>query len=186
MTYFVGQTITIPQTDDWEAHTAEVVEIADDVLRQKPPSRWTKGQSCTNFQIGPIKWGCSRPSFTAIISAMILSICFNCKVICFWRALICILSTACTVVCARVFAAALSFVSARRAVSHSLRILMFSDLGSCAGKSRIEPIFASITASTRSVLASLPVASANRLACRGFTFAKGCLCLANLASRLRW
>jgi hypothetical protein len=49
MTDFVGQTITIPQTDDWEAHTAEVVEIAEDVLRRKPPSRWTKGQSCTNF-----------------------------------------------------------------------------------------------------------------------------------------
>ena len=32
MTYFVGQTITIPQTDDWEAHTAEVIEIADDIL----------------------------------------------------------------------------------------------------------------------------------------------------------
>jgi hypothetical protein len=28
-------------------------------LRQKPPYRWTKGQSCTNFQIGPLKWGCS-------------------------------------------------------------------------------------------------------------------------------
>ena len=28
-------------------------------LRQKPTSRWTKGQSCTNFQIGPLKWGCS-------------------------------------------------------------------------------------------------------------------------------
>ena len=32
MTYFVGQTITIPQTNDWDAHTAEVIEIADDVL----------------------------------------------------------------------------------------------------------------------------------------------------------
>ena len=32
MTYFVGQTITIPQTDDWEAHTAEITEIVDDVL----------------------------------------------------------------------------------------------------------------------------------------------------------
>ena len=32
MTYFVGQTITIPQTNSWEAHQAEVVEIADDVL----------------------------------------------------------------------------------------------------------------------------------------------------------
>jgi len=28
-------------------------------LRRKPPSRWTKGQSCTNFQIGPLRWGCS-------------------------------------------------------------------------------------------------------------------------------
>ena len=32
MTYFVGQTITIPQTDSWEAHQAEITEIADDVL----------------------------------------------------------------------------------------------------------------------------------------------------------
>ena len=32
MTYQVGQTITIPQTDDWDAHTAEVIEISDDVL----------------------------------------------------------------------------------------------------------------------------------------------------------
>ena len=32
MTYFVGQTITIPQTDDWDKHTAEVIEIADDIL----------------------------------------------------------------------------------------------------------------------------------------------------------
>ena len=31
-------------------------------LRQKPTSRWTKGQSCTNFQIGPLKWGCSLNS----------------------------------------------------------------------------------------------------------------------------
>ena len=31
-------------------------------LRRKPPSRWTKGQSCTNFQIGPLKWGCSGQS----------------------------------------------------------------------------------------------------------------------------
>ena len=28
-------------------------------LRQRPSFRWTKGQSCTNFQIGPLKWGCS-------------------------------------------------------------------------------------------------------------------------------
>ena len=32
MTYFVGQTITIPQTDDWDAHTAEITEIVDDIL----------------------------------------------------------------------------------------------------------------------------------------------------------
>jgi hypothetical protein len=32
MTYFVGQTITIPQTDSWDTHTAEVIEIAEDVL----------------------------------------------------------------------------------------------------------------------------------------------------------
>jgi hypothetical protein len=30
--------------------------------RQRPSSRWTKGQSCTNFQIGPLKWGCSNPT----------------------------------------------------------------------------------------------------------------------------
>jgi hypothetical protein len=29
--------------------------------RPKPSSRWTKGRSCTNFQYGPLKWGCSRP-----------------------------------------------------------------------------------------------------------------------------
>ncbi|MDG1472606.1 MAG: hypothetical protein P8Q26_13740, partial [Ascidiaceihabitans sp.] len=29
-------------------------------LRQKPSFRWTKGQSCTNFQFGPLKWGCSN------------------------------------------------------------------------------------------------------------------------------
>ena len=28
-------------------------------LRQRPSSRWTNGQSCTNFQHGPLKWGCS-------------------------------------------------------------------------------------------------------------------------------
>jgi hypothetical protein len=27
--------------------------------RPKPSSRWTKGRSCTNFQYGPLKWGCS-------------------------------------------------------------------------------------------------------------------------------
>mgnify|MGYP001584624728 FL=1 len=31
--------------------------------RQKPPSRWTKGQSCTNFQSGPLKWGCSSGTY---------------------------------------------------------------------------------------------------------------------------
>jgi hypothetical protein len=29
-------------------------------LRRMPLYRWTKGQSCTNIQIGPLKWGCSR------------------------------------------------------------------------------------------------------------------------------
>jgi len=33
-------------------------------LRQKPPSSRTKGQSCTNFQIGPLKWGCSLKRYT--------------------------------------------------------------------------------------------------------------------------
>ena len=87
------------------------------------------------------------PSSISVISAMILSICFICKVICFWRALICIFSTACNVVCERVFAAALSFVSARGAVSNYLITLMFSDLGSCAGKFRTAPVLASIAAS---------------------------------------
>ena len=27
--------------------------------RPKPSSRWTKGRSCTHFQYGPLKWGCS-------------------------------------------------------------------------------------------------------------------------------
>ena len=31
-------------------------------LRQRPSFRWTKGQSCTNIQIGPLKWGCSVPT----------------------------------------------------------------------------------------------------------------------------
>jgi hypothetical protein len=30
--FVVGQTITIPQTNSWEAHQAEIIEIADDVL----------------------------------------------------------------------------------------------------------------------------------------------------------
>jgi hypothetical protein len=28
-------------------------------LRQRPLYRWTKGRSCTNFQYGPLEWGCS-------------------------------------------------------------------------------------------------------------------------------
>tara|TARA_B110000908_G_C10049983_1_gene355733 strand:+ start:317 stop:487 length:171 start_codon:yes stop_codon:yes gene_type:complete len=32
MTYFVGQTLTIPQTDDWETHTAEIIEVSEDIL----------------------------------------------------------------------------------------------------------------------------------------------------------
>ena len=32
MAYFVGQTIRIPRTDDWEGHTAEIIEIVGDVL----------------------------------------------------------------------------------------------------------------------------------------------------------
>jgi len=31
-------------------------------LRQRTSFRWTKGQSCTNFQFGPLKWGCSVPT----------------------------------------------------------------------------------------------------------------------------
>jgi hypothetical protein len=30
--FVVGQTITIPQTNSWEAHQAEIIEIADDVF----------------------------------------------------------------------------------------------------------------------------------------------------------
>ena len=30
--FVVGQTITIPQTNCWEAHQAEIIEIAGDVL----------------------------------------------------------------------------------------------------------------------------------------------------------
>jgi hypothetical protein len=26
---------------------------------QRPSSRWTKRRPCTNFQFGPLKWGCS-------------------------------------------------------------------------------------------------------------------------------
>jgi len=29
-------------------------------LRRKPLYRWTKGQSCTKIQIGPLMWACSR------------------------------------------------------------------------------------------------------------------------------
>jgi hypothetical protein len=32
--------------------------------REGAPSQWTKGQSCTNFLIGPLKWGCSVPNVT--------------------------------------------------------------------------------------------------------------------------
>jgi len=46
-----GGTIT-PSND----HT---VHWATAHLRQRPSSRWTKGQSCTNFQFGPLKRGCS-------------------------------------------------------------------------------------------------------------------------------
>ena len=37
-------------------------------LRQRPSFRWTKGQSCTNFQFGPLKWGCSLQVFKIIIT----------------------------------------------------------------------------------------------------------------------
>jgi hypothetical protein len=38
------------------------VHWANAHLRQRPSFRWTKGQSCTNIQIGPLKWGCSAGS----------------------------------------------------------------------------------------------------------------------------
>jgi len=47
-----GETITTP--NDSIAHWA----IAR--LRRKPLYRWTKGQSCTNIQTGPLKWTCSN------------------------------------------------------------------------------------------------------------------------------
>jgi hypothetical protein len=46
-----GGTITTPND-----HTVHWVTAH---LRQRPSCPWTKGQSCTNFQIGPLKWGCS-------------------------------------------------------------------------------------------------------------------------------
>ena len=46
-----GGTITTPNDP--------IVHWAIAHLRRKPQSRWTKGQSCTNIQIGPLKWGCS-------------------------------------------------------------------------------------------------------------------------------
>ena len=48
-----GGTITTPND-----HTVHWVTAH---LRQRPSCPWTKGQSCTNFQIGPLKWGCSVP-----------------------------------------------------------------------------------------------------------------------------
>jgi hypothetical protein len=50
-----GGTITTPSD-----HT---VHWATAHLRQRPSFRRTKGQSCTNFQIGPLKWGCSTILF---------------------------------------------------------------------------------------------------------------------------
>ena len=47
-----GETITTPNDS--------IVHWAIARLRRKPLYRWTKGQSCTNIQIGPLKWGCSR------------------------------------------------------------------------------------------------------------------------------
>ena len=49
-----GGTITTPND-----HTVHWVTAH---LRQRPSCPWTKGQSCTNFQIGPLKWGCSMPA----------------------------------------------------------------------------------------------------------------------------
>ena len=46
-----GGTITTPND-----HTVHWVTAH---LRQRPSCSWTKGQSSTNFQIGPLKWGCS-------------------------------------------------------------------------------------------------------------------------------
>ncbi len=36
------------------------VHWATALQRQRPSYRWTKGQSCTNFQIAPLKWGRSN------------------------------------------------------------------------------------------------------------------------------
>ena len=57
-----------------------------------------------------------------------------------------------------------------------LERLQDSDLVVCASSSRTAPIRASIVASTRSVLASRPVASANRRAGRGLTLAQARHC----------
>ena len=46
-----GGTITTPND--------HIVHWAAAHLRQRPSSRWTKGQSCTNFQFEPLKRGCS-------------------------------------------------------------------------------------------------------------------------------
>ena len=41
-----------------------IVHWATAHLRQRPPFRWTKSQSCTNFQFESLKWGCSLvPNF---------------------------------------------------------------------------------------------------------------------------
>jgi len=48
--------------EGWRIHyntNAPTVLWATAHLRLRPSSRWTKGQSCTSFQIGPLKWGCS-------------------------------------------------------------------------------------------------------------------------------
>ena len=49
-----GANITTPS--DHTVHWA--------TARQRPKTsyRWTTGQSCTNFQFGPLKWGCSTPT----------------------------------------------------------------------------------------------------------------------------
>jgi hypothetical protein len=39
-------------------------------LRQRPSYRPTKGQSCTNFQSGPLKWGCPLPSPTTNLDSV--------------------------------------------------------------------------------------------------------------------
>jgi hypothetical protein len=72
-----GETISTPNDP--------IVHWAIARLRRMPLYRWTKGQSCTNIQIGPLKWGCSvyqssisiKQRWRCRYSKPFLLICFN-------------------------------------------------------------------------------------------------------------